>query len=1336
MPPQDDKTRQQTTPYVPESDTNPPATAPDRTQPSGDGTGIRFGPPAAPGEIGTLGRFRIKKELGRGGMGAVFLALDTRLERQVALKVMLPQAAVNQTAKDRFIREARAAARISHDNVIAILDADEIDGVPFIALPFLQGYPLDQYLKKKGNPAIPQVLRIGREIANGLGAAHDLGVVHRDVKPGNIWLEAPNGRVKILDFGLAKPQDEEAGGKELTHSGAVMGTPAYMAPEQAAGHKVDHRADLYSLGTVLYRLVAGKTPFERPGGMMALLTALAIEPPPRVEEFNAEVPSALAELIHQLLEKNRDLRPQSAKEVAKRLAAIRDNPGTSGADVSLAPVSTASQPQVPSYAPVPVTMVSASAFADIDADEPTERESRIKQPKPAIKAPKSKVPMFVAIATGVLAIAVGGYFVAKMLSGPAKAPEVVDNKPVKPPVDPPKGTGGGVVKVVPSVPKPAPVEINYVPWQPVNELTSIPNAPRGPLDDLDPAKIPAAERFPWQPKELVAVVGSHLGKLETFYAMSPNGKLIAMISPGFGLKVVDADTLALKLWDRSVDYPSAVCAFSPDGRWLAVPSNDTGGKSEVRLYDARVEPKLIRSVATGRPQIHFTCLAFSGDGSKLVTGELPGAACVWNLNGPGDVPEVTIPLVGDLPLFAIPKSDADVVQVAIARDGRTIAARLQNRSAENPASSVLVWDVNPTSAAHRCTISADEGARSFALSADGQRVLTGHANRLVAWNVAGRAPVIQDSLIEPWMWVRSLENDRDEFFAMQTNFTKPALGRFGNKLERGRDLVQNAVAVSGDGRRSLHNDDASVHKVRDEIGNVIAYSGEAVAAGNGSPAIGQSVMTFYPFEKVRLWTARDGTFQPEAPKALRGNTLNPFTRAATSPDGMAVAGLDNNRLVAFKVINTSLWPLSESTHGNVIQFAWGPDSRSICLVNDQNVLFRWNPHETDSVGERLLELGYPLNGRIGQLQVSPNGKIVAVASHERGVELIDIADPKAPRRTKLDLGSDLDPVNLGAIAFSAGNRFLYVPAGTKLFRVDLTSSTLQAEIVATSPEGGFWAILVSPDGRRAVTSGSYSFGGIEWWDATEFPFKRIGGYTGVQPSGLGFAPDGRHFMLEQHGTVYVLRMDGTITTAPPAPAPPAPTVTTEPAKPVPAPPPPTPKAVAKWVELTDGQTLAAWDQFQTAGWTLKNNMLEADGSAQGWVGTKKEYEDFEFEFEFRLPLRGNSGVFLRAWDNGQPTGAEFVEIQLLHDAAYLPMTVPNTRHGSVFKKVAPNPVPPFKLNQWNKGRIEVVGKHVTVTIGGVKCIDADVDFPRMKGRVGLQHYRTSAEFRNVRIREK
>ena len=141
---------------------------------------------------------------------------------------MLPQYAANDLAKERFLREARAAAQITHDNVVTVYEADERDGVPFIAMQFLQGYPLDEFLKRKGSPTIPQILRIARETAAGLSAAHDLGLVHRDIKPGNLWLEAPNGRVKVLDFGLARPIDSEG---ELTKSGAIVGTPAYMSPE-------------------------------------------------------------------------------------------------------------------------------------------------------------------------------------------------------------------------------------------------------------------------------------------------------------------------------------------------------------------------------------------------------------------------------------------------------------------------------------------------------------------------------------------------------------------------------------------------------------------------------------------------------------------------------------------------------------------------------------------------------------------------------------------------------------------------------------------------------------------------------------------------------------------------------------------------------------------------------------------------------------------------------------------------------------------------------------------------------------------------------------------------
>ena len=346
--------------------------------PPDDSAMPRLAPATVPGELGRFGKYRIQKELGRGGMGAVYLAFDERLQRKVALKVMLPKAAANETAKERFLREARAAAQISSDHVVTIHEAEEIDGIPYIALQFLQGYPLDEYLKKKGNPTIPQTLRIGAETALGLAKAHKLGLVHRDIKPGNLWLEAPTGRVKILDFGLAKPV-VGTDGEELTGSGAILGTPAYMAPEQGLGKPVDGRADLFSLGCVLYRLCTGKLPFERPT-MMAVLTAIAIEEPTPVRELNPAVPESLADLIRRLMAKNPDHRPASALVVAKEL----DQISASLKNDSKPEVST-SQPQV-IYVPMAISVQEVNPFENID--EPTDDEAPEAEVEAPLKPPR------------------------------------------------------------------------------------------------------------------------------------------------------------------------------------------------------------------------------------------------------------------------------------------------------------------------------------------------------------------------------------------------------------------------------------------------------------------------------------------------------------------------------------------------------------------------------------------------------------------------------------------------------------------------------------------------------------------------------------------------------------------------------------------------------------------------------------------------------------------------------------------------------------------------------------------------------------------------------------
>ncbi|MFO0810095.1 MAG: serine/threonine-protein kinase [Gemmataceae bacterium] len=265
-----------------------------------------------------VGQYRFVSKLGEGGMGVVYEALDAGLDRSVALKVLRADLAADPSSRERFLREAKAAAAVRHDNVVTIYQVGEAEGVPFLAMELLRGMPLDRYLTLQKPVSFSQAARVGKEAALGLAAAHAKGLVHRDVKPANLWLESPSGRVKVLDFGLARPAED---GERLTSTGVVMGTPAYMSPEHARGDAVDHRTDLFSLGAVLFRLITGRLPFSG-SSTMAILTALAVDAPPKVRSLVPDAPEGLADVIDQLLEKDPAKRPASAEEVAKRLRAV------------------------------------------------------------------------------------------------------------------------------------------------------------------------------------------------------------------------------------------------------------------------------------------------------------------------------------------------------------------------------------------------------------------------------------------------------------------------------------------------------------------------------------------------------------------------------------------------------------------------------------------------------------------------------------------------------------------------------------------------------------------------------------------------------------------------------------------------------------------------------------------------------------------------------------------------------------------------------------------------------------------------------------------------------
>jgi serine/threonine protein kinase len=271
-------------------------------------------PATRPDSFGRLANYEMLQVLGRGGFGIVFRAIDDVLQRVVAVKVMAPQMATLSPARKRFLREARSSAAVRHENVVQVYDIGE-QPLPYIVMEFIPGESLQHKLDRSGPLELLEILRIGRQITEGLAAAHACEFIHRDIKPANILLEGGSGRVKITDFGLARAADDAS----LSQSGVIAGTPMYMAPEQALGQKIDQRADLFSLGSVLYQMTSGRPPF-RATTTLGVLKRVAEETARPIPEIIPGTPDWLCSLIEKLHAKNPGERFQSAREVADLLA--------------------------------------------------------------------------------------------------------------------------------------------------------------------------------------------------------------------------------------------------------------------------------------------------------------------------------------------------------------------------------------------------------------------------------------------------------------------------------------------------------------------------------------------------------------------------------------------------------------------------------------------------------------------------------------------------------------------------------------------------------------------------------------------------------------------------------------------------------------------------------------------------------------------------------------------------------------------------------------------------------------------------------------------------------
>jgi len=246
----------------------------------------------------------MEAEIGRGGMAIVYRARDARLKRGVAVKLLPPDLAFRADIRSRFLREAEMAARLSHPNIVPIYTVDERDGLVYFVMALVQGGSVGDRLRKTGTLSIAETRRILREVADALAYAHAAGVVHRDIKPDNVLLDADSGRAMVTDFGIARAASDDGDSPRLTATGAALGTPAYMSPEQCAGDReIDGRSDLYSLGTVAYQMLAGEPPFTG-GNTPSIMMRQVTERPVPVRRRRADVPDDLERIVMRLLEKD------------------------------------------------------------------------------------------------------------------------------------------------------------------------------------------------------------------------------------------------------------------------------------------------------------------------------------------------------------------------------------------------------------------------------------------------------------------------------------------------------------------------------------------------------------------------------------------------------------------------------------------------------------------------------------------------------------------------------------------------------------------------------------------------------------------------------------------------------------------------------------------------------------------------------------------------------------------------------------------------------------------------------------------------------------------------